>query len=98
MNTPLYIGDELSASGYRLAGIRTHVPDAAQPGRHLERVIAGASLVLIGADIAQRLPEAQRRRLLAALDPPVVVVPDIRARAALTDLATYLRKQLGVLE
>jgi hypothetical protein len=54
--------------------------------------------VLIGAATARYIPTAELDRLLALVTPPVVIVPDVRHRAGLPDLATRLRAQLGVLE
>ncbi len=95
---PVYIGDEVSACGYRLAGLETHVPADDNLPAELDSIIRDAALVLLSADIAGRLPDDQRERLLARVKPPVVVVPDVRGHAQLADMATRLRKQLGVLE
>lgn len=95
---PVYIGDEVSACGYRLAGLETHVPTANNLAAELESIIRNAALVLLSAEIAGRLADDQREQLLARIKPPVVVVPDVRGHAQLPDMATRLRKQLGVLE
>ena len=98
MSVPVYIGDAVSAAGYRLAGLRIHVPDSAELLEQIEQATADASLVLLGADIAAQLPVAALDRLLSGVKPAVVVVPDVRAQAVLPDLANRLRQQLGVLE
>ena len=95
---PVYIGDEVSACGYRLAGLETLVPAESSLVTDIEQAVSNAALVLISAEIAVRLPEDKREQLLARIHPPVVVVPDVRGNAQLTDMATRLRKQLGVLE
>jgi vacuolar-type H+-ATPase subunit F/Vma7 len=94
----VYIGDAVSAAGYRLAGLRIHVPDSADILAEIEQACEGAPLVLLGADLAGQLPEAQLDRLLSQVAPAVVVVPDVRGQAALPDLVHRLRQQLGVLE
>lgn len=96
--TPVYIGDEVSACGYRLAGLRTHIPVQKNLPAELDSIAEDSSLVLLSAEIAARLPDTERKRLLARIKPPVVVVPDVRGQTELADMATYLRKQLGVLE
>lgn len=98
MSAPVYIGDAVSAAGYRLAGLRVHVPDTAELLMQIEQAAADASLVLLGADLAAQLPVAALDRLLSAVTPAVVVVPDVRGQAELPDLANRLRQQLGVLE
>ncbi len=95
---PVYIGDEVSACGYRLAGLQTHVPTESDLNAEIEHIVDKAALVLISAEIAGQLSEDKREQLLARIQPPVVVVPDVRGNAQLTDMATRLRRQLGVLE
>ena len=98
MNAPVYIGDEVSAAGYRLAGLQVQVPPADAVPEAVEAVCERAPLVLLGSDLASRMPAQQLDELLSRVQPAVVVVPDIRGRAGLPDLARRLRKQLGVLE
>ena len=98
MSVPVYIGDAVSAAGFRLAGMRTHVPDTSELLMQIEQAATDAPLVLLGADLAAQLPVAELDRLLSAVTPAVVVVPDVRGQADLPDLANRLRQQLGVLE
>lgn len=98
MTLPCFIGDEVSATAWRLAGLRVHVPRGEELLDLVQRTCDQASLVLISATLAQRLPAAELDALLARVEPPVVVVPDVRGHAPLPDLATRLRRQLGVLE
>lgn len=98
MTIPVYIGDAVSAAGYRLAGLRVYVPNTADIHTEIEQVCNDAPLVLLGADIAGQLPVTQLDRLLSQVAPAVVVVPDVRGQAALPDLVHRLRQQLGVLE
>lgn len=98
MSVPVYIGDAVSAAGFRLAGLRIHVPDTSELLMQIEQAATDAPLVLLGADLAAQLPVAELDRLLSAVTPAVVVVPDVRGQADLPDLATRLRQQLGVLE
>lgn len=98
MTAPLFIGDEVSAAGFRLAGIRIRTPTTEE----LPGVIAWAqkntSLILITADYLSRLEKSVQQRLVSQLQPPVAVLPDIRLTTPLRDLATELRSHLGVLE
>ena len=98
MNIPVYIGDEVSAAGYRLAGLRVRVPGEDEVLEVIEATCSEASLVLLGSDAASRIPRRRLDELLSRVEPAVVVVPDIRARAPLPDVAHRLRTQLGVLE
>lgn len=98
MSVLVYIGDEVSAGGYRLAGLRVHSP---QPGQYLEAIERArneAELVLVSAEIASHIPAEIMDGYLAAEHPAMVVVPDLRSRTPMMDLTTRLRRQLGVLE
>ena len=94
----MFIGDEISAAGFRLAGVRTRTPTPDTLPQLLKWACTNTSLVLITAEYAAMLPRADMQRLLRQEMPLVVVVPDVRARTPLPDLGTELRAQLGVLE
>jgi vacuolar-type H+-ATPase subunit F/Vma7 len=98
LSSPVYIGDEVEAAGYRLAGLEVRVPGRDELLAAIRTACETAPLVLIGAATARDIPAAELDRLLARITPPVVIVPDVRRRAGLPDLATRLRGQLGVLE
>jgi len=102
MPIPEYIGDEVSAAGYRLAGLNVTITDAAITGDSLLTLIrqagARAPLVLIGSDTANRLRPAELDALLAGIEPALVIVPDVRCRAPVPDLTARLQAQLGILE
>jgi len=98
MSAPVYIGDEVEAAGYRLAGVEVRVPPRDELLAALHAACEAAPLVLIGAATAREIPPEELDRLLARVTPAVVVVPDVRRRAGLPDLARRLRGQLGVLE
>ncbi len=102
MPTPEYIGDEVSAAGYRLAGLNVTITEAKMTRDTLLSLIrqasARTSLVLIGSETACRLQRAELDTLLAAIKPALVIVPDIRCHAPAPDLAARLHTQLGMLE
>ncbi len=96
MPAPIYLGDEVSAAGYRLAGAIPRVPAAGEEGAALQEACANAPLVLVGAAVAARIDALALRKALAALQPLVVIVPDTQGEAARPDLAARLRGQLGL--
>jgi vacuolar-type H+-ATPase subunit F/Vma7 len=91
----VYLGDELTAAGYRLAGIDARVPAPGRESEALARATANGSLVLVGAGVASKIEPAVLQRALAAVAPPTLVVPDLSA-AALPDIAARLRTLLGL--
>ncbi len=96
MDPVVFVGDELSAAGWRLAGVRVVVPQPGQEPRALADARATARLVLVGAPCAARIPPAQMRAAAAALSPLLVVVPDVTGREKPADIAAQLRAQLGM--
>jgi vacuolar-type H+-ATPase subunit F/Vma7 len=98
MSVPVYIGDEVSAAGFRLAGMRVLTPLPGQVLASIRRACEQAPLVLISTGTAQHLNAAELDELLAGIAPPVAIVPDVHGSVPMQDLATRLRRQLGVLE
>jgi len=92
----VFIGDEVAAAGFRLAGLRVAVPGPGEEADTLTRERETADLILLGAEVAARLPQAVVRDAVAATAPLVLVVPDVRGRVTLPDAAAILRGQLGV--
>jgi len=98
MNAAVFIGDELTAAGFRLTGIATVVlePDAA--GEALRAARKQAALVIMTADLARRVPADELEAAQIAEAPMVAVVPDVLFRTAVPDLARRLRRALGIEE
>ena len=98
MSIPCYIGDEVSAAGFRLAGARTIVPSAGEEAAALASARESATLVLIAADVATRIAARDLAFAQAALAPLTLIVPDLRGEIPMPDLTTRLRGQLGLEE
>ena len=96
MASPVYLGDEVSAAGYRLAGAHVRTPGAGEEAAALAWARSQAPLVLVSAAVAAGIGEALLREALSALAPLVLVVPDLHAAVPLPDLAARLRGQLGL--
>jgi vacuolar-type H+-ATPase subunit F/Vma7 len=96
----VFIGDELSAAGWRLAGADCRTPALSGMPALLTalRRDPDLGLILITAEYAAALPTALREEMLAVQRPPCVVVADARGRSAPTDLAAVLKRQLGLAE
>lgn len=92
----LYLGDEIGAAGYRLAGIGTIMPAAGGESAALNAALAVAQLVLISSAVAARIPQPVLHAAQARLAPLTLVVPDVLTDAAMPDIAGRLRTQLGI--
>ena len=98
MPAPVYIGDEVSAAGFRLAGLRVLAPPADAVVQALEQLPHETPLVLLDARLARQIPARILDGLLAGFAPRIVIVPAVYGDAGLPDLTSRIRRQLGVLE
>lgn len=96
MSAPVFLGDEVSAAAYRLAGARTRVPSPEEMSAALQWACSESELVLITADYARYLPSDELAQAQIQGETLVLLVPDVCGRAPLPDLAQQLRSRLGV--
>ena len=97
MPAPIFIGDEVSAVGYRLAGARVRTPDQNEIGLELERAAQSAELIIITQDFLDILPDTERFTWMSRTRPLLVVVPDLRSKLSVEEMTDHLRAQLGML-
>jgi vacuolar-type H+-ATPase subunit F/Vma7 len=96
MSAIIFIGDELTAAGFRLTGVETVVPSDEAVREALAQARARAELVLLTADCARHVPSAELNDALAAEAPIIAIIPDIRMRTPPPDLVRVLRATLGI--
>ncbi|NCA70206.1 MAG: Vacuolar H+transporting two-sector ATPase F subunit [Sphingobacteriia bacterium] len=94
----VFIGDEVSALGFRLAGAEVHQPDPRELRGLFTRLLTETSLIILTAELASALPADLLRGAELATWPLVVVIPDARARGTPPDLVAEMRHQLGMSE
>ena len=98
MGSVIFIGDELTAAGFRLTGIATEVPEPDAAADALRAARDTAALVIMTADLARHVPASELEATLIAETPAVAIIPDVRMRAPLPNLAKRLRRTLGIEE
>jgi len=98
MKTTLaFIGNELDAAGWRLAGAAVLTPMPGAEAQAFDAVRGSAAVVLVGNAVARALPPDMLEPALAALQPLVLVLPDDRDAGPLAiEPAERVRRQLGV--
>ena len=92
----IYIGDELTAAGFRLAGAQILLPAVGEETASLTQAQRDGQLILVSADVAARIPLEPLEAALAALAPLTLVVPDLLGRQPMPDRAQRLRRQMGM--
>ena len=98
MAAAVFIGDELSAAGFRLTGIETVVAEQDTAADALREARKDAGLLIMTAELARHVPLAELEAALIAETPAVAIIPDVRMRTPLPDLAKKLRRALGIEE
>jgi len=96
MGTAIFIGDELTASGFRLAGIEALVPKPDAIGSALADARARGSLIIMTAELARHIPAPLLEAAMLAETPTLAIVPDVTFRAPPSDLMRKLRSVLGI--
>lgn len=92
----IFVGDELSAAGYRLAGMDARVPLPGAETDCFEKALHEAYLVLVGYRCARAIPPPTLEAALALLSPLVIVVPDWDGTQLALEPANKVRRILGL--
>jgi len=98
MKNILFIGDEISASGFRLAGLDVLVPESGNEPDVLDRLNQNIDFVIITAEVAKTIPIGVMNRLIHRDKPLLLVMTDMRELYLAPDLSGKLRSQLGMKE
>jgi vacuolar-type H+-ATPase subunit F/Vma7 len=92
----IFVGDEVAAAGWRLAGVQVRVCAADEATAALAAARSEAAFVLLSAALVPHLAPAVLGAALGARTPLLAVVPDVQGATALPALAARLRAQLGM--
>jgi len=93
---PLFIGDEITAAAYRLAGLRTRVADRAGIAAAFDAALRDTELLLLAAPAAAMLNPAVLDAAMRNARPLVLVVPDAAGRMAPPRLDAEVDRVLGI--
>ena len=93
----VYIGDEATAAGFRLAGVDTRVASAGDAAAMLRQAFTEhPDCVLLDGTLVDFVPAVELEHALVALSPLFAVIPDVRGRGAPANLAHTVRNALGI--
>lgn len=96
MEEVVFIGDELTATGFRLAGATALVVPPEEAATALRTAREEASLVLLAASHARGVGAAELDEALMSAHPLTVLVDDLLERVAPPDMEQLMRRALGV--
>jgi len=92
----VFIGDEVSAAGYRLAGAAVHSPLADDTPDVFRKVCKHADVVMVTAEFAAHIAAPRLNEALAGVAPLVLVVEDARGRVVPANLEDRVHAVLGL--
>jgi vacuolar-type H+-ATPase subunit F/Vma7 len=93
-----FIGDEVSALGFRLAGVDVHTPGTGEGPTLFARLRREVALILVTQEALAWVGEGALQAALRAGRPLVLVIPDVRGRQQPPDIGKSVRRQLGMAE
>jgi vacuolar-type H+-ATPase subunit F/Vma7 len=96
MSAPVFIGDEVTAAGFRLAGCAVEIPRPGQAGETLKRARQSAELVFMTAAEAATVPPRELDQALREPSPLLLIIPDINATREPPEMETRIRALLGI--
>lgn len=96
MAAPVFIGDEVTAAGFRLAGYAVDVPRKGEAAEMLARARKSAELIVMTAGEAATVSPRELDEALRGPSPLLLIVPDINATREPPDMETRIRALLGI--
>ena len=92
----VYLGDELSAAGFRLTGVSSRVPPPGKETEWLEAAMREAQVVLLGGRCAAAISPTALDAALCSRFPLVMVIPGFNGAPPINDPSVRARRLLGV--
>ena len=96
MGQVIFIGDEITAAGFRLAGVTCHTPERDELSDLLTKERDGCDLIMITAQYAYLLGGRAIDEMALWAHPLVAVLPDIRNQQSPPNLEHAVRRELGI--
>lgn len=96
MSVPVFIGDELTGAGFRLAGLKVFEADAARLEADFRQALNEAPLVIVTTRVVESLPKSLVRSAVRRARPPVAIIPEAVGGPPMPDVEREVRAALGV--
>jgi vacuolar-type H+-ATPase subunit F/Vma7 len=96
MHDIIFIGDALTAAGFRLAGVETRVPASAALAGAVDTARGQCRVLVMTTALHATLPPPLARALELGDAPLLALVPDVQAQVPVADLEVEARRALGI--
>ena len=96
MGQVIFIGDEVTAAGFRLGGVACHTPERDELPDLLAKEREGCDLIMITAQYAGWLGVDAVEEMALWSHPLVAILPDIRNQQLPPNLEHAVRRELGI--
>ena len=96
MPAPVFIGDEVTAAAYRLAGARIVDPEPHNVDQALVTALSESDYVLLTAEVAASVSPPALEAALAGEEAMVLIVPDVIGGSRPPDLGKEAERALGI--
>ena len=96
MSVPVFIGDELTCAGFRLAGLDVFEAAPENLEADFRHALEAAPMVIITTGVAAALPRSLVEAAMRRARPPVAVVPAAVGGPPMPDVEHEVRAALGV--
>lgn len=96
MSFAAFIGDEISATAWRLIGVRAIAVDTGNAAAVFEAELGKPGLLLVTAACAAELDSERLDAAVRDATPLILVVPDAAKRVAPPDLDSEVDRVLGI--
>lgn len=92
----IFLGDEATAAGLRLAGVEAHVIEQEAVEQAYDLYAPTADVLLLGAVAAKGLPRDRLERDLLRTHPLLMLLPDPSSEVFVESPANLIRQRLGI--
>jgi vacuolar-type H+-ATPase subunit F/Vma7 len=96
MRDVVFIGDDITALGFRLAGIETHSPEPDALGAVVADFRGAAQLLMMTPDAFAALPPRLAQELADSEMPLLAIIPDARGNIPIPDTEQDVKRALGI--
>jgi len=96
MRDAVFIGDDITALGFRLAGVETHTPDPDEVAALVGGLRETTQVIVMTPEMFAALPPRLAQELSDSEAPLLSIVADARATRPVPDIERDVKRVLGI--